>query len=201
MGASSGYKGKRTIVVAVAGNPNVGKSTLFNVLTGETAHVANWPGVTVERKEGEREFSGRRLVFVDLPGTYGISATSMEEIIAREYIVSGEPDVVLVLVDGLAPERTLYLPVQILELTPRVVVAVTKIDAVHKHGIHIHLDKLEAKLGVPVVAVSAIQGEGLERLLEAVIQVAEGKTFRRRLSQSAAARNCTYRPGQAAPAV
>ena len=166
------------IVVAVAGNPNVGKSTLFNVLTGETARVGNWPGVTVERKEGVRVYKNKKFCFVDLPGTYGISATSLEEIVAREYIISGEPNVVLVLVDGTAPERTLYLPIQILELMPNVVIAVTKADMTHKMGIHIHIDKLEARLGVPVVEVSAIQGSGIRELLEAILAVTGKKRGR-----------------------
>ncbi len=170
---------KCDIIVAVAGNPNVGKSTLFNVLTGKIAHVANWPGVTVERKEGERVYKGKKLCFVDLPGTYGISATSLEEVVAREYIISGEPDVVLVLIDGTAPERTLYLPIQILELTPNVVIAITKSDLIHKRGIHIHVDKLEEMLGVPVVEVSAIQGSGLRELLDAIVAVAEGRRGRK----------------------
>lgn len=174
-------KRKCDIVVAVAGNPNVGKSTLFNVLTGKIAHVANWPGVTVERKEGEKTYKGRRICFVDLPGTYGISATSLEEVIAREYIISEEPDVVLVLIDGTAPERTLYLPVQILELTPSVVIAITKSDLIHRTGIHIHVDKLEEKLGVPVVEVSAIQGSGLRELMDAIIAVAEGRRRRKEI--------------------
>ena len=170
---------KYNIIVAVAGNPNVGKSTLFNILTGKIAHVANWPGVTVERKEGEKVYKGRKIRFVDLPGTYGISATSLEEVIAREYIISGEPDVVLVLVDGTAPERTLYLPVQILELTPNVVIAITKSDLIHRVGIHIHVDKLEEILKVPVVEVSAIHGSGLRELLDAIIAVAEGRRRRK----------------------
>lgn len=171
---------KKVIVVAVAGNPNVGKSTLFTILTGEIAHVANWPGTTVERKEGFRVYRGRKIRFVDLPGTYSISATSPEEIVAREYIVSGEPDVVLVLVDSTAPERTLNLAIQVLELTPRVVVALTKADAAHSLGIHIHVDKLEEKLGVPVVLVSALKGTGLRELLDAVVDVAEGKKGRKK---------------------
>ena len=167
------------IVVAVAGNPNVGKSTLFNVLTGETAHVANWPGVTVELKTGERVHRGKKICFVDLPGTYGITASSIDEIVAREYIVGGEADVVLVLVDSTAPERTIYLALQILELTPRVVIALTKTDQAHSLGIHIHVDKLEAKLGVPVIATSAVQGLGIRELLDTIIEVAEGRKGRK----------------------
>ena len=169
---------KCNIVVAVAGNPNVGKSTLFNVLTGETAHVANWPGVTVELKVGDIIHRNKKICFVDLPGTYGITASSIDEVIAREYIVGGEADLVLVLVDSTAPERTIYLALQILELTPKVVIALTKIDLAHSMGIHIHVDKLEAKLGVPVIPVSAVHGVGIRELLDAIIDVVEGKRGR-----------------------
>jgi len=169
---------RKEIIVAVAGNPNVGKSTLFNVLTGETVHVANWPGVTVELKQGIKKYKDKIIRFVDLPGTYGISALSLEETIAREFIVNGKPDVVLVLADSTAPERTLYLPIQILELTPKVVVALTKSDLAHSLGVHIHVDKLEAKLGVPVILVSAIKGYGIRELLDAIIDVAMGKKGR-----------------------
>ncbi len=169
----------KKLVIAVAGNPNVGKSTLFNALTGEKVYVANWPGVTVERKEGATRFGEYELKFVDLPGIYSLSANSLEEIIAREYIVSGEPDAVLVLVDSTAPERTMYLALQVLELTGRVVIALTKSDRTHTMGIHIHVDKMEEKLGVPVVAISAIQGLGLRELLERLVEVAEGKKGRK----------------------
>jgi len=166
------------VTVALAGNPNVGKSTLFNVLTGETAHVGNWPGVTVELKEGIREHRGSKICFVDLPGTYGISATSMEEVIAREFIISGQPDIVAVLVDSTAPERTIYLAVQIMELVPNVLIVLTKYDEAHAKGVHIHVDKLEEYLGVPVVPVSAITGEGIRELLDAIVD------FRKRLKRT-----------------
>lgn len=165
------------VTVALAGNPNVGKSTLFNVLTGETAHVGNWPGVTVELKEGVREYRGSKICFIDLPGTYGISATSMEEVIAREFIISGQPDIVAVLVDSTAPERTIYLAVQIMELVPNVLIVLTKYDEAHVKGVHIHVDKLEEYLGVPVVPVSAITGEGIRELLDTVVDF--GKRLKR----------------------
>ncbi len=157
------------IVVALAGNPNVGKSTLFNTLTGATARVGNWPGVTVELKQGETTHKGKKICIVDLPGIYGLSATSEEEIITREFIVKGGPDVIIALVDGTAPERTLSLPIQILELTPKVVVAVTKIDETHKMGIHLNLERLSKELGVTVVGVSALTGQGISKLLDAII--------------------------------
>ncbi|WP_440059275.1 ferrous iron transport protein B [Thermogladius sp. 4427co] len=169
----------KEIVVAVAGQPNVGKSTLFNVLTGSRVLVANWPGVTVERHEGYSEYKGYRIRFVDLPGVYGLSALTIEERISRSYILSGEPDVVLVLVDSTIPERTLYLPVQILEMTGRVVIAFTKYDMAHSTGIHINTDGLEKKLGVPVVAISAVTGYGIDYLLEKIIEVASRKEEKR----------------------
>ncbi len=167
------------MVIALAGNPNVGKSTLFNVLTGKTAHVANWPGVTVGLETAVRRYRGLRICFVDLPGTYGITASSPEEVVAREFIVSGIPDAILVVADATAPERTLYLALQILELTPKVVVALNKIDLAHSMGIHINVDKLEKKLGVPVVAVSALQRLGIDELLRALLDVAQGRRGRR----------------------
>lgn len=157
------------IVAALAGNPNVGKSTLFNTLTGATARVGNWPGVTVELKQGETTHKGKKICIVDLPGIYGLSATSEEEVIAREFIVEGNPDVIVALVDGTAPERTLSLPIQILELTPKVVVAVTKIDESHKMGIHLNLERLAKELGVTVVGVSALTGQGISELLDAIV--------------------------------
>jgi len=167
------------LVVAVAGQPNVGKSTLFNVLTGERVRVSNWSGTTVEKKVGTREIRDRKVCFVDLPGIYGLSALTLDEKIARRYLLSGNANAVLVLIDSTAPERTIYLAVQVLELTPKVVIALTKSDLAHSQGIHIHVDKLEAKLGVPVVSVSAIKGTGLRELLDALIDVAEGRRGRR----------------------
>lgn len=166
------------ITVAVVGNPNVGKSTLFNVLTGEVAHVANWPGVTVARKEGIRKYRGRRVRFVDLPGIYGLSASSLEEVVTREYVVSGEPDLVVVLADSTAPERTLYLPIQLLELTPNVILVFTKVDEMGKLGIHIHFDKLESILGIPVIPTSALKGVGIRELLDKIVEFSDGRRFR-----------------------
>ena len=170
---------KDYIEVGVVGQPNVGKSTLFNVLTGRRVHVANWPGVTVEKHEGFTEYRGRKIKLVDLPGIYGFSATSLEEKIARKYILSKEPDVILVIVDSLNPERTMYLTIQTLEITPKVVIAFTKTDLTHAHGIHINYHALAHRLGVPAVPVSALTGTGFRELLKAIIDIAEGKTGRR----------------------
>ncbi len=160
------------IVVGVAGQPNVGKSTLFNVLTGRRVHVANWPGVTVEKHEGFRMYKGYRLRFIDLPGIYGFSATTLEEKIARRFILEEKPDVLLVLVDSINPERTMYLAVQALEMYTRVIIVFTKIDETHARGIHINYEALSHRLGVPVVAVSAATGQGIEELLDKIVEVA-----------------------------
>lgn len=164
--------------VAIVGSPNVGKSTLFTRLTRQVAHIANWPGTTVERKEGLLRAYGRTLVLVDTPGVYSLSGVSVEERVTRDYLLKGDWDVVLVLVDSLAPERTLYLALHVLEITSRVVVALTKWDAAHARGVHIHVDELERALGVPVVPVSAVTGEGLDRLVREILRVSERREDR-----------------------
>ncbi len=166
--------GGRVYKVAVVGNPNVGKSTLFTRLTREIAHIANWPGTTVERKEGVLHLDGADVVLVDLPGVYSLAGVSVEEKVARDYILKGGWDAVLVLVDSLAPERTLYLAVHVLELTGRAVVALTKWDAAHARGVHVRVEALRRALGVPVVAVSAVTGEGLGELVKALQEVLSG---------------------------
>ena len=163
------------LTVAIVGNPNVGKSTLFNVLTGELAYVSNWPGTTVARKEGIREWMGFKIRFVDLPGIYGLSASSLEEVVSREYIVNEKPDLIIALVDATIPERSLYLPIQLLELTPNVVIVFTKVDEMDRLGIHIHFDKLEAMLGVPVIPTSAIKGVGIRELLNTIVELTRSK--------------------------
>ena len=163
------------IVVAMAGNPNVGKSAIFNALTGSRQHVGNWPGKTVERAEGVFQHLGREIRLVDLPGTYSLAAQSPEEVIARDYIVSGEPDVVVSVVDATCLERNLNLVLQILELTDNVVVALNLMDEVRRQGWEINVEALEEALGVPVVPTVAIEGEGLPELVEAIARVAEGR--------------------------
>ena len=163
---------RRIIRIGVTGQPNVGKSTLFNILTGRRVHVANWPGVTVEKHEGERIHRGYVLRFVDLPGIYGFSALTIEERIARRYILEEKPDVLLVLIDALNPERTMYLAIQALEMYPNVILVFTKVDETHAHGIHINYSLIEKRLGVPVVAVSAATGYGIEELLDLIIGMA-----------------------------
>jgi len=166
---------RRTITVGVAGNPNVGKSVIFNALTGSRQHVGNWPGKTVERAEGGFYYQGREIRLVDLPGTYSLAAQSPEEVIARNYILSGEPDVVVNVVDATCLERNLNLVLQILELTDKVVVALNLMDEVRRQGWEINVEALEVALGVPVVPTVAIEGEGLPELVGAIAQVAEGQ--------------------------
>ena len=166
---------RKTITVGMAGNPNVGKSAIFNALTGSRQHVGNWPGKTVERAEGVFQHQGREIRLVDLPGTYSLAAQSPEEVIARDYIVSGESDVVVCVVDATCLERNLNLVLQILELTDKVVVVLNLMDEVRRQGWEINVEALEEVLGVPVVPTVAIEGEGLPELVEAIAQVAEGR--------------------------
>jgi ferrous iron transport protein B len=163
----------RAITVGVAGNPNVGKSVVFNALTGSRQHVGNWPGKTVERAEGRFHYQGHEMRLIDLPGTYSLAAQSPEEVIARDYILSEEPDVVVDIVDATSLERNLNLTLQVLELTDRVVVALNLMDEVRRRGWEIDTQRLEADLGVPVVPTVATEGEGLPELVQAIAEVAK----------------------------
>lgn len=162
---------KRVARVAVIGSPNVGKSTLFTRLTGQVAHIANWPGTTVERKEGALKLDGEVITLVDTPGVYSLAGVSEEERVTRDYLLKGDWDAVLVLVDAVAPEKTLYMALHVRELTGRVVIALTKWDEAHARGVHIHVDQLEKALGAPVVPVSGVTGEGLDALRRALANV------------------------------
>ncbi len=166
---------KEEIVVALAGNPNVGKSTLFNLLTGLRQYTANWPGKTVERKEGITEHLGYKIRVVDLPGTYSLTAYSLEEVLARRFIVEERPDVVIHIANATTLEKDLYLTIQLLELTDKVVLALNMIDVVEKKGIEIDEVRLSRKLGIPVVKISALKKIGIKELLNKVIMLAEGK--------------------------
>jgi len=166
---------ERRIVVGMAGNPNVGKSAIFNALTGSRQHVGNWPGKTIERAEGIFFHEEREIHLVDLPGTYSLAAQSPEEVIARDYIVSEEPDVVVNVVDATRLERNLNLTLQILELTDRVVVALNLMDEVRRQGWEIDVKALEAELGVPVMPTVATEGIGLLALAEALVETAAGR--------------------------
>lgn len=164
------------IVVALAGNPNAGKTTLFNAITGARQHVGNWPGVTVEKKEGTVRHQGRKLHVVDLPGTYSLTAYSLEEIIARNFIVESTPDVVLDVVDASNLERNLYLSVQLLEMGVKVALALNMIDVAQGRHIRVDETRLSDLLGIPVVPTNGKKGQGVRELLDAVA-VEAGKPY------------------------
>ncbi len=174
-------------VVALAGNPNTGKSTLFNALTGLRQHTGNWPGKTVTRAEGGFRFNGVRYKLVDLPGTYSLLSASEDEEVARNFILFGQPDCVIVVTDATALERNLNLVLQVLEITPKAVVAVNLMDEARRKGIQVDTRALSKALGVPAVPISARQGEGLAELLRAVEGVIRGeiRTRPRRVQASA----------------
>ena len=159
------------IKIALAGNPNSGKTTLFNALTGANQYVGNWPGVTVEKKDGRLK-GHKDVVIQDLPGIYSLSPYTLEEVVARGYLVKEKPDAILNIVDGTNIERNLYLTTQLMELGIPVVVAVNMIDLVRKNGDKIHLDKLGQALGCPVVEISALKGEGCKDAAQAALQAA-----------------------------
>ncbi len=168
------------IKFALAGNPNSGKTTLFNSLTGSTAHVGNWPGVTVDKREGLYKKFSENISIVDLPGIYSLSPYTPEEVIARNYLIEEKPDCVINIIDATNLERNLYLTTQILEMDRPLVVALNMIDAVTKSGDKIDDRELEKRLGVPVVKVSALRGEGLDELMKRAYEVCKkprtGKT-------------------------
>lgn len=168
-------------VVALAGNPNTGKSTLFNALTGLHQHTGNWPGKTVTRAEGGFEFSGARYKLVDLPGTYSLLSASQDEEVARNFLLFGRPDCTVVVVDGSALERNLYLVLQVLEITDRAVVAVNLMDEARRRGIEVDTRSLARDLGVPVVPIVARTNDNVMALLAEVAGVASGETVTRPL--------------------
>ncbi|MEJ5311675.1 MAG: ferrous iron transport protein B [Anaerolineae bacterium] len=163
-----------TIKVALAGQPNVGKSTIFNGLTGMNQHVGNWPGKTVEQKTGGCMRGEKQFDFVDLPGTYSLTANSEEERVARDYILHERPDVVVAVVDAAIPERSLYLLAELLLLPAPVVLVLNMMDVAAQEGIQVEPRVLEAALGIPVVPMAATKGQGFETLLDAVVAVWDG---------------------------
>lgn len=166
---------KNEMTIALAGNPNAGKSTLFNALTGSRQHVGNWPGKTVEKKEGIWQQDGRAIKVVDLPGTYSLTAYAMDEVIARDFVVEEHPDVVVTVVDAANMERNLYLTVQILEMGATVVVALNMSDMAESRGIKIDVPRLSKALGAKVVPTVASKELGLTELKQAILDTLENK--------------------------
>ncbi|MCG8539874.1 MAG: ferrous iron transport protein B [Clostridia bacterium] len=165
----------KSITIALAGNPNSGKTTLFNALTGARHSVGNWPGVTVEKKQGKVKHKNDDIIAVDLPGTYSLSPYSLEEMIARNYIVEESPDVVVNIVDASNIERNLYLSMQLIELGKPVVIALNMMDIAERRGYKIDHEKLAEAVGVPVVPIVATQKKGFQELLEIAVDIASGK--------------------------
>ena len=161
-----------SIKIALAGNPNCGKTTLFNDLTGSNQYVGNWPGVTVEKKEGRLK-GQKDVVIQDLPGIYSLSPYTLEEVVARGYLVNEKPDAILNIIDGTNIERNLYLTTQLIELGIPVVMAVNMIDLVRKNGDKIDLKKLSAELGCQAVEISALKGEGSMKAAEMAVAAAK----------------------------
>jgi ferrous iron transport protein B len=161
-------------LVALAGNPNTGKSSVFNALTGLKQHVGNWPGKTVTRAEGGFAFGGKRYKLVDLPGTYSLLSASQDEEVARNFLLFGRPDCTIVVTDATALERNLNLVLQVLEITGRAVVCVNLMDEARRKGLRVDTRSLARELGVPAVPTVARTGEGLSELVSTVAQVIAG---------------------------
>ncbi len=166
---------KFDFVVALAGNPNTGKSTVFNNLTGLKQHTGNWPGKTVTRAEGGFEYGSSRYKLIDLPGTYSLLSTSTDEEIARDFILFGQPDVTIVVVDATRLERNLNLVLQVLEITDRAIVCLNLMDEAARRDIEIDDRALSRDLGIPVIPTEARTGKGIPELLKSVDEVATGK--------------------------
>lgn len=164
-----------SIKIALAGNPNCGKTTLFNALTGSNQFVGNWPGVTVEKKEGKIK-GNKEATLVDLPGIYSLSPYTLEEVVARNYLITEKPDAIINIVDGTNIERNLYLSTQIMELGIPVIMAVNMVDVLEKNGDKVNIEKLSQKLGCEVVEISALKGKGIDTLVKKAVALANKKT-------------------------
>jgi len=158
------------VTIALAGNPNTGKSTIFNALTGSRQHVGNWPGKTVEKKEGSWQYEGTDYKVVDLPGTYSLTAYSMEEVIARDYVINEQPDMVVTVVDAANLERNLYLALQVMEMGVKVVVALNMSDVAEARGFKINVPRLSQALSAQVIPTVARKGQGLDGLKKAIAE-------------------------------
>ena len=166
------------IRIALAGNPNCGKTTMFNALTGANQYVGNWPGVTVEKKEGKvksRKAKGEEVIVTDLPGIYSLSPYTLEEVVSRDYILNENPDVIIDLVDATNIERNLYLTTQLVETGVPVVIALNMADLIEKRGMRIDTKRLSMLLGCPIVETSALKRSGLHELVDEAIKVAKKK--------------------------
>ncbi|QXM06405.1 FeoB small GTPase domain-containing protein [Crassaminicella indica] len=162
------------LVIALAGNPNVGKSTVFNALTGLKQHTGNWPGKTVSNTRGSYKYKNKKFVLVDLPGTYSLLANSVEEQVARDFICFGKPDATVVVTDATCLERNLNLVLQVMELTDHVILCVNLMDEAKRKGIFIDTKALAKALGIPVVGTSARSGEGLIELMDKIHNISIG---------------------------
>ena len=166
---------RKRLTIALAGNPNAGKTTIFNAITGAHQHVGNWPGVTVEKKEGHTRYKDIDITVVDLPGTYSLTAYSIEEIVARKFVVHERPDVVVHIIDSSNLERNLFLTSQFIELQCPLVLCLNMFDALEEQGKKVDIDKLGMLLGAPAVPTIGTKGKGIEQLLDTILQVAEKK--------------------------
>lgn len=189
------------VLVALAGNPNTGKSTVFNALTGLRQHTGNWPGKTVARAEGTFRHADRRIKIVDLPGTYSLQAASVDEEVARDFLLFGRPDVTVVVVDATRLERNLNLVIQVLEVTDRVVVCLNLMDEARRHGIAVDPVRLSQELGVPVVPTAARRGDGIPALITAIAQTAAGAVARAPFRMAALPEDVEAAVAELAPAV
>lgn len=168
--------GRADFVVALAGNPNTGKSTVFNALTGLRQHTGNWPGKTIARAEGAFSLDGKQFKLVDLPGTYSLLSATEDEEVARNFILFGRPDVTVIVVDAMRLERNLNLALQVLQITDRAIVCVNLIDEARAHGVTVDGRGLSRDLGVPVVLTAARQGTGIDLLLKEIDDMAHGRS-------------------------
>ena len=190
---------EKQIKIALAGNPNCGKTTLFNALTGSNQFVGNWPGVTVEKKEGKLK-KHDNVVIMDLPGIYSLSPYTLEEVVARNYLVGERPDAILNIIDGTNLERNLYLTTQLTELGIPVVIAINMMDVVRKNGDQINVAELSRELGVRIIEISALKGDGVMEAAEAAVKAAEGTKNRSHahLLRPCGARHRPHRGGRGA---